>query len=345
MFGVAVLGTGRIGGSYIDVVKQTPGAELRVVAEPRCEAAAPWEDKYPDVEFVTDYITVLERNDIDIVIGTLPHWLHYQAGLDAVNAGKHVFMEKPLALSVAEGREMLNAAKSNGVKLMTAHTQRYYPAVKAMKEIVDSKRFGELIMAHDMWHKAYQPWNRPPWMIDAAKGGGMGQMDGTHEIDRLMWIFGNDLETVSAQIQQVTYPRSANPQIDCDDTAMCFLRWKSGRVATISRMAWRVGATEYGGDFFFTDGMARFRIKYGQTPGQETSIYVADTEVGTWRKEPVEEVNSLLDEFTDFVRAIERDDADTPIPQEHGLRVLKVFEATEESSRTGREVIIDWQAR
>lgn len=342
MVGVAILGTGRIGGSYIDVVNQTPGAELKLVAEQRPEAAAPWQDRYPDVEFATDYRAALDRDDVDVVIGTLPHWLHYQAGLDAANAGKHVFMEKPLALSSAEGREMLDAAKANGVKLMTAHTQRYYPAVQAMKELVDSKRLGEVVMAHDMWHKVYQPWTRPTWMLDGSKGGGMGQMDGTHEIDRLMWIMGDDIETVSAQVGQVTYPKAENPGIDCDDTAMCFLRWKSGKVATISRMAWRVGATEYGGDFFFTEGMARFRLKYGSSEGQETALYVADTEDGTWRKESVETTNSLLDEFTDFVQAIERGDDDTPVPQEHGLRVLKVFEATEESARTGREVEIDW---
>ena len=157
-----------------------------------------------------------------------------------------------------------------------------------------------------------------------------------------MWIMGDDIDTVSAQVGQFTYPKDSNPDIDCDDTAMCFLRWKSGRVATISRMAWRVGATEYGGDFFFTDGMARFRLKYGQSEGQETAMYIADTEDGLWKKELVKETDSFLDEFTEFVEAIERGDPDTPIPQEHGLKVLKVFEATEESARTGREVKITW---
>ena len=337
-----MLGTGRIGGNYIDVVNQTPRAVLKVVAEQRPEAAAPWQEKYPDVEFVSDYKAVLDRDDVDIVIGTLPHWLHYQAGLDAVEAGKNVFMEKPLALSSAEGRQMIDAALANGVKLMTAHTQRYYPAVQAMKKLVESNRLGDLVMAHDMWHKPYQPWTRPPWMLIGSKGGGMGQMDGTHEIDRLIWIMGDDIETVSAQVGQVTYPRAKNSDIDCDDTAMCFLRWKSGKVATISRMAWRVGATEYGGDFFFSNGMARFRLKYGQAEGQETALYVADSEEGTWEKEEIPENNPFLDEFTEYVKSIERGDPDTPIPQEHALKVLKVFEATEESTRIGREVKIDW---
>ena len=93
MAGVAILGMGRLGGNYIDVVNKTPGTEIKLVTEPRPEAAAPWQDLYPDVEFAADYRAALERDDVDIVTGTLPHWLHHRAGLDASNAGKLVFME------------------------------------------------------------------------------------------------------------------------------------------------------------------------------------------------------------------------------------------------------------
>jgi predicted dehydrogenase len=168
----------------------------------------------------------------------------------------------------------------------------------------------------------------------------MGQMDGTHEIDRLLWLIGYDVATVSARVGQFTYPHDKHPEIAADDTAMCFIRWKSGIVATISRIAWEKGATEYGGDLFFTEGMARFRVAYGNSTGQQTAVWVADTPGGTWQLEEVDETNQLLDEFSDFVAAIERGDKDTPIPQEHGIRVLEVLEATEESSRTGREVIL-----
>lgn len=337
--GVAVLGTGRIGGNYVNVVKNTPGAEIKVVAEPREEFASALQDQHPEVDFVADYRDTLERDDVDVVVGTLPHWLHYQAALDAAAAGKHIYMEKPTAVWASQAEEMLAAAKENGVKLMTAHTQRYYPAVRAMKGVVDSGDLGSVLMAYDVWHKPYGPYNRPEWMLDRDRGGGMGQMDGTHQIDRLLWIIGYDVATVSAQQGQFTYPKSEHPSINCDDTGMYFIRWKSGIVACVSRIAWERGATEYGGDWFFTEGMARFRLPYGG--GEPPALFIADTGDGTWRKEGVPERNSLLDEFTEFIEALERGDDDTPIPQVHGLNVLKVLEATEESARTGREVVLD----
>ncbi len=333
--GIAVLGTGRIGGGYIDVVKQTKGAKMVAVAEPREEQVAPLKIKHGDVEFVADYKHLLARKDVDIVVGTLPHWLHKQAAIDAAKAGKHIYIEKPMGVTLAECDEMLAAAKKAGVKLMTAHTQRYYPAVAKAKEIVDSGSLGELVMIYDYWYKVYQPHSRPKWMLDRKLGGGMGQMDGTHQIDRTLWVAGNDVHSVSAKVGAVTHP-----ELSCDDTAMVFVKFKSGKTATLARMAWDKGATEYGADYFLTKGMIRMRIAYGSGPGQKSGVQIGDTENGTWREVPVAQNNSLLDEFQAFVDSIARGDADTPIPQMHGRNVMEVLDASERSQESGREVII-----
>ena len=105
-------------------------------------------------------------------------------------------------------------------------------------------------------------------------------------------------------------------------------------------MAWSKGATEYGADFFFTGGMAKFRIAYGEGPGQETAVYLAEKEAGTWEKQVVEINNPMQDELRDFVKSLESDDEDTLVPQEHGLNVLKILEATEKSSELGQEIIL-----
>ncbi len=319
----------------MEIAKQTPGARMVVVAEPREEQVAPLKQQHPDVEFVADFREAVGHPEVQVIICTLPHWLHKDAAIKAARAGKHVYTEKPMAAWLSDAEEMMAEARKAGVKLMTAHTQRYFPAVRAMKEIIDSDRLGKAVMAHDIWHFPYRPHTRPEWMLDRDLGGGMGQMAGTHQIDRLLWLFGDDIVSVSAKVGPLTHPEYDKS----DDSAMYFLRWKSGIVATVSMCGWRKGAVEYGGTVFFTKGMAKFNLSYSGT-GEATGVWVADSDDGSWKFESVPEADSMLDEFTEFVASLERGDDDTPVPQEHGLRVLRILEAAEESSRTGREVAI-----
>lgn len=335
-FGVAVLGTGRLGGNYIDIAKKTPGAQMVVVAEPREEQVAPLKQRHPDVQFVADFREAIAHPDVGVIICTLPHWLHKDAAIEAARAGKHIYTEKPMAAWLNDAEEMMAEARKAGVKLMTAHTQRYFPAVKSIQQIIATRRLGDPIMAHDIWRFPYRPHVRPDWMLDRKLGGGMGQMAVTHQLDRLLWFFGNDVQSITARVGALTHPE----QDRSDDSAMYFLRWKSGMVATVSICAWRGGVVEYGGDVFFTNGMAKFRISYGGT-GDETGVWIADASTDNkWKFEPVEERDSMLDEFTAFIESLERGDDDTPVPQEHGLRVLRLLEAAEESSRIQREVVL-----
>jgi predicted dehydrogenase len=330
--GIAILGTGRLGGSYINVVNAAEGAELRVIAEPREEQVSDLKIKNPGIEFVADYQQILDRDDIDVVIGTLPHWLHHKAAIDSLNAGKHVYLEKPMALNTAEADEMLASAKTNGKLMMTAHTQRYFGENIKMKEIIDSGEFGDVVMVNAMWVKPLDPHLRPPWMLEQDKGGGMGQMDGTHLMDRLIWLLGDDIYSVSGTSSNFTHPH-----LNADDSGHHFLRWKSGKTASITRMGFVHGITEYGADYFFTKGQAKHRRAYGGI-GQ-TGVWVERN--NEWEEVPTDNINSLEVQFNDFVQAVIRGDSDTPTPMTHGRKVLKVLEATEESHRTGKEIVFD----
>ncbi len=330
MIGAAVLGLGRIGPSHVKVVANTPGVELKAVAEVDEKKLKQVLNDYPGVASYSDYKDVLKRDDIQVVVMCLPHWLHKQAAIDAANAGKHILVEKPLADTVEECDAMIEAAKRNKVMLMPAHTQRYYPVVRKAKEIIDSKQVGDLIMAVDVWYKPLNPESRPAWMLDKKLGGGMMLMDGVHMIDRLLWIFGPDIVSVQGMSGNPVYP-----EIPADDTAMAFLRWRSGKVATISRIAFRTGCTEYGADFFCTKGQVRFRIAYGRQ-GQ-TGVWIGQDE--KWTPVPFEEFNSLERQFKEFVDAVNKG-GKPPIPAEHGRQVIQVMEAIERSSETGHEVVL-----
>ena len=329
--GVAILGTGRLGGNYIKSVNASDGAETVVVAEPREEQVSDLKTANPDIEFVADYRDILGREDIDIVVGTLPHWLHHRAAIDCLEAGKHVFLEKPMALSTVEGDEMMTAAKAANRLLMTAHTQRYFGENIKMKEIIDSGELGDVVMVNAMWVKPLDPHLRPPWMLEQDKGGGMGQMDGTHLIDRLIWLLGDDIRSVSGTTSNFTHPH-----LSADDAGHHFIRWESGITASITRMGWVHGITEYGADYYFTKGQAKHRRAYGRVG--TTGVWVEKD--NDWKNVPFDDINSQEVQFNDFVQAVIRGDSDSPTPMMYGRKVLKVLEATEESHRTGREVVI-----
>ena len=328
--GVAVLGLGRIGPNHARVAAQTPGVELKALAEANEERLGEVLSQFSGVEGYGDYRQALDRDDVDVAIICLPHWLHEEAAVAAAEAGKHVLIEKPLADSVAEADRIIEAARRNGVLLMPAHTQRYYPEVRKAKEVLDSGELGDLIMAVDMWYKPLNPESRPKWMLDRRTGGGMALMDGVHLIDRLLWIFGPEVRAVSAMVGNPVYP-----EIPADDTSLSFLRWADGKVATISRYAYRTGVTKYGCDLFCTGGQLKFRRAYGAQG--TTGVWIGRD--GQWTEVEVPQFDSLERQFAEFVEAL-REGREPPITAQHGRRVLEVLEAMDRSSETGREVLL-----
>ncbi len=330
MLGAAVLGLGRIGPSHVKVVANADGVELKAIADVDEAKLGKVLDGLPrGVVGYGDYRDVLARDDVQAVVICLPHWMHEEAAVAAAEAGKHVLIEKPLADTVAECDRIIEAAERSGVIIMPAHTQRYYPVVKKSKEIIESGQLGSLIMAADMWHKPLDPHLRPKWMLDREKGGGMALMDGVHMVDRLLWIFGPDVHSVSAMVGNPVYP-----EIPADDTSMAFMRWRDGRVATISRYAYRTGVTHYGTDFFLTGGVLKMEIAYGREG--KTGVWIGQG--GKLAPVDVPQFDSLSRQFSEFVEAVNAG-KEPPITLAHGRQVIQIIEAMDRSSETGREVV------
>jgi predicted dehydrogenase len=222
-------------------------------------------------------------------------------------------------------------AKRKGKLTFTVgHTQHFYPVVAEAKRVLDSGRIGRTIMAIDTWYKPYQPEARPPWMLDRKTGGGMMLMDGTHMIDRLLWHLGGRVRSVKAM-----NGNPIRPEIPADDTAMALLQFDNGVVATISRIAYDTGVTQYGADYFGTNGQLKYRLPYGRHG--EDGLWVGQNE--EWTAVPTTDNDSLVDQFDAFLDAIENDSEPT-VSLEHGVEVIRVMEAIEQSGETGREVLL-----
>ena len=328
--GVAVLGLGRVGPGHVRVVGENPRARLVAIADADEVKLGAVAASNPGCVALKDYRDALARDDVQAVVICLPHWLHERASIDAVQAGKHVLLEKPLATNVEECEHIAEVVRGSRVTFTVGHTQHFYPIVAKAKQVLESGRIGSPIMAVDTWYKPHEPEKRPPWLLDRKLGGGMLLMDGTHMIDRLLWHLGGKVESVKAMNGNPVYP-----EFPADDTAMAFLQFDNGLVATISRIAYRTGITQYGADYFGTNGQIKYRLPYGRHG--EVGLWVGQNEV--WEPVEVASNNSLADQFDAFLDAIEKG-TEPAVTVEHGVEVIRVMEAIERSGESHREVVL-----
>jgi len=332
--GFGVLGLGRVGPAHARTIAANPRAQLVAIADADETKLARTAGQYPGCAALKDYRDVLARPDVQAVVICLPHWLHEQAAIDAVKAGKHVLIEKPVANSLEEcERVAAEVHKRPDLTFAVGHTQHFYPLVAGAKRLLDEGRVGRLIMAIDTWYKPHEPEKRPPWMLDRKLGGGMLLMDGTHMIDRLLWTIGGRVDSVKAMNGNPIYP-----DIPADDTAMAFLQFDNGVVATISRIAYRTGITQYGADYFGTNGQIKYRLPYGKHG--EVGLWVGQNEV--WEPVEVTPNESLADQFDAFLNSVQTS-SPPAVSVDFGLEVIRVMEAIEQSGASGREVVLEGQ--
>ncbi|MEM2849346.1 MAG: Gfo/Idh/MocA family oxidoreductase, partial [Candidatus Bathyarchaeia archaeon] len=141
-----VVGLKGIGMTHIEAIKMCESAELLAVCDIVEELAKNVGEKY-GVKWFTDYRELNRLKDLDAVCVCTPHFLHHPMTLDALNAGKHVLVEKPMAITVREADEMIEKAKARGLKLGVAFTYRTNPALKNVKSMVEKGELGRLLRA------------------------------------------------------------------------------------------------------------------------------------------------------------------------------------------------------
>jgi predicted dehydrogenase len=163
--------------------------EISAVCDIIIERAQNVADLLPNEPLVTpDYREMYDQ--VDAVLLVLPHHLHHQATLDFLNAGKHVLVEKPMANSEQECREMIQCAKDNDRVLMVAYCMRFHPLVLKMKELIDNKTYGDVFQL-SMWTEQLTKYPPDHWASSAKTlGGGQLFSHGCHYIDLMLWMLG-----------------------------------------------------------------------------------------------------------------------------------------------------------
>ena len=157
----------------------------------RAQAVA---DLLGGAKIATDYRDVLD--DVEAVLLVLPHHLHHSVAMECLDKGKHVLVEKPMANSEEECLEMIDAAEQAGRVLMVAYCMRFDPAACRMKELIESKTYGECFNV-SIWTEQHTERDPKNWMCrEATLGGGQLFSHGCHYIDILLWYLGRPVKGV-----------------------------------------------------------------------------------------------------------------------------------------------------
>ncbi|RWB93678.1 Gfo/Idh/MocA family oxidoreductase [Mesorhizobium sp.] len=209
----------------INAIRAQPNSEIAAVMSSSPERATTYA-KENGIALAVSTLDALLGSDIDAVYISTTNELHLEQALPAIKAGKHVLCEKPLALTSADARKMVAAAKAAGLVLGTNHHLRNAGSHRAMREAIAAGRIGKPIAAR-VFHSVYLPENLQGWRITRPEAGGGVVLDITvHDADTLRFVLGDDPLEISAFTQAAGMASGG-----LEDGAMCIWRFTSGIIA------------------------------------------------------------------------------------------------------------------
>ena len=176
-------------------------------------------------KYCTDYHEILNDRDINAVIVVAPTNLHKQIVVDCAAAGKHIFCEKPLAMTVEECDEMIAACEKHNVKLQVGFMRRFDASFQEAKRLLDEGAIGDLVQIHSNTRGPSKP---RPWMYDIKKSNGILAEVNSHDIDAVRWMAGSDIDTVYAVAGNFRNPEARENYPDYYDSVLMNGTLKNG---------------------------------------------------------------------------------------------------------------------
>ncbi len=324
---VGIIGLGGIARSHCDAIATLDNVEVVAVADLFEEKRSQYMEEYGIPRGYPTHTELLKDDDIDAVAVVLGHQLHHRLTVDACNAGKHVLVEKPMALSLQQCDAMIDAAASNNVKLMVGHTPHFSGILLKMKEILDSAQLGPLMTIVCYSCKNWTYANRAPQYRSRFHGGGMWLTNGVHVVDRLTWLMASQAVSVSASIGTRAHYQAA------DDTATALIRYKNGLAGVAVSIAYADGPPIMDTQVICANGTVR--IGGGRQP------FLQIGQGDAWTDIPYDNPPAVMHyEWKSFVESIEQD-IEPPASGEWSRHIMEILFAAESSAISGQDVVLE----
>lgn len=322
---VGLIGLGKISSLHTEAIKKTEGIHLYSVCDINKDLLENF-CRLNQVKGFTDYRDLL-KDGADIIVISLPHYLHYEAGMAALEKGCHLVMEKPFAITMKECRNLFKTATQKNLKVVVADSAYHEPKIRKAREIVQSGKVGCFISGVCINYKDYyfSP-ERPGWFLDPEKSGGGELMNvGVHRIAAIRAVLGKEETDVKAS---VINPDKNRYKVEAHGTI--FIRYADGTAFVLEEFGYYKlnPGLERCFHFNFENGVINLTdkltlvykdggIEYPEIPDTETSPYMIH--------------------YREFLTAVKENK--TPYPGAlEGIKDVRVILAGYESAVGGSEV-------
>jgi len=226
---IALIGCGRIAKKHSELLGNNyiKGAKLVSVCDIDISKAEKISKEF-NVPYYTDMHEMLTSEELDILVILTPSGLHATHTIEIAKYGKHIIVEKPMALTLEDADSMINSCIENGIRLFVIKQNRYNLPVQKLKEAIDGNRFGKLVLGtvRVRWCRPQEYYDLDSWRGTWKYDGGVLTNQASHHIDLLEWCMG-DVESVFAK--SVT----ALVDIETEDTAVVTLKFSNGALGII----------------------------------------------------------------------------------------------------------------
>lgn len=221
MIKAGLIGCGKISAGHIRAFEAAEDAKIVAACDLSDENLKVVCDKTGAVGY-KDYKELLEKEELDLAVIALPHFLHSDATCYAAACGVDVFLEKPMGISVEDCEKMVAACEKAGVMLWVGHPHRYVPAYVRAKEIIASGDLGSLVSFTETRNVDYFNESRPKWFLKKElSGGGIMVNLGAHCLDKMKYLTDSEIEDIKGQVH-------LRDGYDVEDSVQAFVRMKNG---------------------------------------------------------------------------------------------------------------------
>ncbi len=349
-----IVGAGVIGKMHAEALSNLPDAELVAIADCVLERAQKLGESFKATAY-GDYQEMLEREQLDIIDICTPSGMHGEHACQAMRAGRHVIVEKPMEITHAAIAEMLRVQKATGVKMAVISQHRFDQASRKVYDLVQEKAFGRLVMGNAIvpWWRSQAYYDSGAWRGTwALDGGGVLMNQSIHSIDVLQWLMG-PVKSIYAYTDTLVH------KMETEDIAVAVLRFANGALGTIAATTGAYPGTgtrieiygDKGSAVIADDNLSYLHLARDESEDDTVGLYglakekrqqgmITKEETGRAAQDPAAlAIRSHILQIADMMRTIREDG--TPLVDGNAAKhPVEIILGIYESARTHKEVVL-----